>query len=148
MELLVKESDWLDVQLERAQIYVNNGQADGSQSLLDSLIRYKSKKVNQTMIHGDCTTDNVLVVDGQVSLFIDVSGMTVGDPRYDESLAIRKMIHNPELLKAFYIPTIAYQKKNFATLKMVCIHFFKPLLKDQKRFLPYKEIYFKYEKQD
>ena len=54
------------------------------------------------MIHGDCTTDNVLVLDGEVKLFIDVSGMTVGDPRYDVSLAISNFIDLPELLEFFY----------------------------------------------
>ncbi|CAM3722350.1 phosphotransferase [Mesobacillus thioparans] len=60
------------------------------------------QKVKQTTIHGDCTTDNELVVDGEVSLFIDVAGMTLGDPRYDESLAIRKFRDMPELLASFY----------------------------------------------
>ena len=54
------------------------------------------------MIHGDCTTDNVFVMDGEIKLFIDVAGMTIGDPRYDVSLAIRKFVDNPELLNAFY----------------------------------------------
>jgi aminoglycoside phosphotransferase (APT) family kinase protein len=58
--------------------------------------------VQQTIIHGDCTTDNVLVFDGKVELFIDVSGMTVGDPRYDESLAIRRFLNNEEYINAFY----------------------------------------------
>jgi len=70
--------------------------------LLESLILNRPLPVNQTMIHGDCTTDNVLVIDGEVSMFIDVAGMTVGDPRYDESLAIRNIINEPELLEAFY----------------------------------------------
>ena len=52
------------------------------------------------MIHGDCNPDNELVVDGEVNCFIDVSGMTVGDPRYDESLAIGKF--TGEERDAFY----------------------------------------------
>lgn len=101
-EKLVHNHDWLEEQLVRAQNYVNKGQAEGSQSLLNSLIKNKPSQVKQSMIHGDCTTDNVLVVKGKVCLFIDVAGMTVGDPRYDESLAIRKIIDNPEYLEAFY----------------------------------------------
>jgi len=54
------------------------------------------------MIHGDCTTDNVLVVNGKVQILIDVSGLTVGDPRYDESLAISNFIDNLDYLNAFY----------------------------------------------
>lgn len=58
--------------------------------------------MKQTMIHGDCTTDNVLVMNGKVKMFIDVAGMTVGDPRYDEALAVGRFMKNPELLDAFY----------------------------------------------
>nr|WP_207789232.1 phosphotransferase [Neobacillus terrae] len=70
--------------------------------MLSQLKYEKPLPVQQTMIHGDCTTDNVLVIDGKVQLFIDVSGMTVGDPRYDESLAIRNFVNNPEYIQAFY----------------------------------------------
>jgi aminoglycoside phosphotransferase (APT) family kinase protein len=101
-EQFVHENDWLEVQLIRAQNYVSKGQAEGDQRLLDSLKMNKPAKVKQTMIHGDCTTDNVLVVDGEMSLFIDIAVMTVGDPRYDEALAIRKIVHNPDDLEAFY----------------------------------------------
>jgi len=96
------DSDWLETQLNRAHIYAESGQADGSLELLEQLIADKPNYVKQTMIHGDCTTDNVLVIDGEVRMFIDVAGMTLGDPRYDEALAIRKIRNNPELLAAFY----------------------------------------------
>ncbi|MBS8263686.1 aminoglycoside phosphotransferase family protein [Mesobacillus boroniphilus] len=96
------DSDWLETQLKRARIYAESGQADGSLELLEQLIANKPKRVKQTMIHGDCTTDNVLVIDGEVRMFIDVAGMTFGDPRYDEALAIRKFRHNPEWLASFY----------------------------------------------
>ncbi|MCM3572538.1 phosphotransferase [Mesobacillus subterraneus] len=94
--------DWLETQLKRARIYAESGQADGSLQLLDQLIVNKPNYVKQTMIHGDSTTDNVLLIDGEVRMFIDVAGMTLGDPRYDEALAIRKIRNNPELLAAFY----------------------------------------------
>jgi hypothetical protein len=42
------------------------------------------------------------VVDGKVKLFIEVGGMSVGDPSYDESLAIRKFIDNPTDVNSFY----------------------------------------------
>ncbi|GKU78792.1 aminoglycoside phosphotransferase family protein [Paenibacillus sp. L3-i20] len=102
LNCLEHEGSWLDIQLEKAKGYVDSGQCDGDSKLLNSLISNKPLPVNQTMIHGDCTTDNVLVKDGEISLFIDVAGMTVGDPRYDESLAISDLIDEPELLEAFY----------------------------------------------
>jgi aminoglycoside phosphotransferase (APT) family kinase protein len=96
------EDDWLDKQLIKAQLYAETGQSEGSLELLEQLKSSKPQNVKQTMIHGDCTTDNVLVINGEVEIFIDVAGMTVGDPRYDEALAIRKFRHHPDLLAAFY----------------------------------------------
>ncbi|MGB2992956.1 MAG: phosphotransferase [Paenisporosarcina sp.] len=102
IESLNHKNNWLDQQLVKATSYVDRGETDGSLELLEKIQSNKPIPVQQTMIHGDCTTDNVLVVDGEVRLFIDVSGMTVGDPRYDESLAIRSFITNEEYIKAFY----------------------------------------------
>jgi aminoglycoside phosphotransferase (APT) family kinase protein len=96
------EGDWLEGQLIIAQLYAEKGQSDGSLTLLDHLKTNRPEHVTQTMIHGDCTTDNVFVINGEVRLFIDVAGMTVGDPRYDESLAIRKFMNNSEYVTAFY----------------------------------------------
>ncbi|WP_223592658.1 phosphotransferase family protein [Neobacillus bataviensis] len=80
IEALLRENDWLEEQLLKAQRYVENGQTEGSLDLLNRLKSQKPQPVRPTMIHGDCTTDNVLVIDGKIKLFIDVSGMTVGDP--------------------------------------------------------------------
>ncbi|MGG1679991.1 phosphotransferase family protein [Neobacillus sp. NRS-1170] len=102
IEALKRKNDWLEEQLLKAQSYVKNGQTEGSLELLNRLKSQKPLPVQPTMIHGDCTSDNVLVIDGKVKLFIDVSGMTVGDPRYDESLAISHFVDNPEYLHAFY----------------------------------------------
>ena len=96
------ESDWLDRQFEKAQCYIELGQTSGSQELLEELKVTRPEAIQQTMIHGDCTTDNVLVRDGEVALFIDVAGMTVGDPRYDVALAIGDFYEDAELLEAFY----------------------------------------------
>lgn len=101
LPVLKRENDWLEDQLKAAESHLARGECDGDLTLLESLKRNRPGAVLQTMIHGDCTTDNVLVKDGQVWRFIDVSGMTVGDPRYDESLAIRK-INEPGDLEAFY----------------------------------------------
>ncbi|WP_273834276.1 phosphotransferase family protein [Guptibacillus sedimenti] len=93
---------WLAQQLKKAEGYVKSGHADGSFELLQKLILNQPSSVQQTMIHGDCTTDNVMVINGEVSMFIDVAGMTMGDPRYDESLAIRKCLNHDEYIEAFY----------------------------------------------
>ncbi|RLQ94614.1 aminoglycoside phosphotransferase family protein [Falsibacillus albus] len=107
IKLLEKEGEWLERQLILAQRYVESGQADGTMELLNQLKTQKPSSVKQTMIHGDCTTDNVFVIDREVQLFIDIAGMTVGDPRYDISLAIRKF--TPELIQAFYEGYTRYQ---------------------------------------
>ncbi|WP_449621884.1 aminoglycoside phosphotransferase family protein [Robertmurraya sp. Marseille-Q9965] len=100
-ESLIRENDWLVEQLIRAEKYLQEGQTEGSQQLLEQLQSTKPHPIRQTIIHGDCTTDNVLVKDGKVSLFIDVSGMSVGDPRYDESLAMG-CFDDESYIKAFY----------------------------------------------
>ncbi|MFD3447190.1 aminoglycoside phosphotransferase family protein [Microbacteriaceae bacterium 4G12] len=97
-----RNNNWLDEQLMKAENYARSGQTEGSLQLLETLKSNKPLPVKQTIIHGDCTTDNVLVVDGEVRCFIDVCGMTVGDPRYDESLAIRDFLDQDEYTKAFY----------------------------------------------
>ncbi|MBS4172701.1 aminoglycoside phosphotransferase family protein [Bacillus sp. FJAT-49736] len=95
-------NNWLEEQLMKAEEYLFRGESDGNAELLEKLKANKLHPVKQTIIHGDCTTDNVLVINGQVRLFIDLSGMTVGDPRYDESLAIRKFVKDEEYKQAFY----------------------------------------------
>ncbi|MED4649273.1 aminoglycoside phosphotransferase APH(3') [Bacillus inaquosorum] len=99
---LQPEIDWLDLQIKRAGVYVKKRQAEGSAGLLKELGQHRPAPVQQTMIHGDCTTDNVLVKDGEVYLFIDAAGISAGDPRYDESLAIRNFDTNEAFLNAFY----------------------------------------------
>ncbi|WP_113927850.1 aminoglycoside phosphotransferase family protein [Bacillus sp. P14.5] len=96
------QENWLEVQLNRAEQYLKKGEADGSMELLEYLKKTKPSPVKQTLIHGDSTTDNVLVRNGKVFLFIDVAGMTVGDPRYDEALAIGRLRGREDYLKAFY----------------------------------------------
>lgn len=62
---------------------------DGTAELLEQLKSQKPADIGQTLIHGDCTIDNVLLQGGTVSGFIDWSGGAHGDPRYDVALAIR-----------------------------------------------------------
>lgn len=109
---LITSENWLDYQLIRAESYLNSGDTDGTQELLNKLKTSIPNSVKQTIIHGDCTTDNVLVIDGKVQIFIDVSGMTVGDPRYDESLAIRNIKNNEEFINAFYSGYTRYKVSN------------------------------------
>ncbi|MBU9711917.1 aminoglycoside phosphotransferase family protein [Evansella tamaricis] len=102
IESLNHKNDWLTEQLRKAEFYVKSDQTEGSWKQLQKLMLNKPLPVQQVMIHGDCTTDNVLVVNGEVRLFIDVAGMTIGDPRYDESLAIRSFMGNEVYINAFY----------------------------------------------
>ncbi|MGL4818955.1 MAG: phosphotransferase family protein [Bacilli bacterium] len=102
LDACIHNEDWLELQLARAQSYVNEGQTDASQALLDRLLVNKPTPITQCMIHGDCTTDNVFVRNGQVVMFIDVAGFTVGDPRYDLALATRNVRDCPEQLGAFF----------------------------------------------
>ncbi len=102
IQSLQHDKSWLDEQLSIAEFYVGQGKTDGTKQLLEHLIANKPAPVQQTMIHGDCTIDNVLVTVGKVHRFIDVAGMTVGDPRFDEALAIRKFKDHPEYIQPFY----------------------------------------------
>ncbi len=93
--------DWLSGRLERAGDYVGQGVTEGSPDLLVRLERNRPASVRSALIHGDCTTDNVLVSGGEACLWIDAAGMAIGDPRYDETLAIRTF-RDPAYLSAFY----------------------------------------------
>ncbi len=94
--------DWLDKHLLQADRYIEQGWTNGSRELLHTLSIKQPEPVPATWIHGDCTTDNLLVRDHAIVAFIDVSGMTIGDPRYDEALATRSFRYNAKMLDAFY----------------------------------------------
>ena len=95
--------DWLDKQLLQADHYIKQGWTNGSRELLNALSTKQPEPVPTTRIHGDCTTDNLLVRDNGIVAFIDVAGMTVGDPRYDEALATRSFRTDIKMLDAFYL---------------------------------------------
>ncbi|UTR15773.1 aminoglycoside phosphotransferase family protein [Salipaludibacillus sp. LMS25] len=57
-------------------------EGEGGLQVLEQLKVNRPSPVKQTIIHGDCTTDNVLVINGEVKLFINIYAMTVGDTRY------------------------------------------------------------------
>lgn len=94
--------DWLDKQLLQADHYIKQGWTNGSRELLNALSTKQPEPVPTTRIHGDCTTDNLLVRDNAIVAFIDLAGMTVGDPRYDEALATRSFRTDIKMLDAFY----------------------------------------------
>ena len=100
----------------KAESYVKTGETEASILLLEKLQSTKPIPVQQTIIQ-DCTSDNDLVVDGKVRLFIYVSGMTVGDPWNDESLAISRFVNNDEYKKAFYE---AYKRYNVSKQEFEC----------------------------
>jgi len=80
---------WLEERLEQAEYNLRHYETDGTWELLERLKSNKPKPFSQTLIHGDCTLDNVLAHEGNVTGFIDWSGGAYGDPRYDVALAIR-----------------------------------------------------------
>lgn len=82
------EQLWLDYILERARIDLQQFPLDGTEDLLNQLKQHRPKAIQQTLIHGDFTVDNVLVRNGEIVGVIDWSGGAYGDPRYDLSLAI------------------------------------------------------------
>ncbi len=83
------ERVWLDQMIETAEYNFHRYETDGSAELLQMLKNEKPAFVEQTLIHGDFTIDNVLVKDGLISAVIDWSGGAFGDPRYDAALAVR-----------------------------------------------------------
>lgn len=97
-----QQEDWLDMQLKKAAYNLQNYEVDGNLSLLNCLKENKPSAIPQMLIHGDCTIDNVLVSDNHVETFIDLSGVSFGDPRYDVALAIRSFHYDKVLLNAFY----------------------------------------------
>ncbi|QTD39921.1 phosphotransferase family protein [Sporosarcina sp. Te-1] len=86
---LIEEGNWLDRQLETATYNSHHYQVDGTAELLDRLKTSKPRAIEQKLIHGDFTVDNVLAAEGKVTGIIDWSGGAFGDPRYDLALAIR-----------------------------------------------------------
>ncbi|MEK4521882.1 phosphotransferase [Psychrobacillus sp. FSL W7-1457] len=99
---LLTKNNWLEKQLHTAAYNVMHYKVDGNEELLTYLKFNQPKPIPQTLIHGDCTIDNVLVKDGMVYAFIDLAGVAHGDPRYDLALATRSIQSNPLLVEAFY----------------------------------------------
>ncbi|WP_346729201.1 phosphotransferase family protein [Lederbergia citrea] len=84
----LQKANWLDEMLERAEHDLHEFEVDGTPELLKNLKKNKPEGIEQTLIHGDFTEDNVLVHEGEISGIIDWSGGAFGDPRFDVALAI------------------------------------------------------------
>ncbi|HEU4326884.1 MAG TPA: phosphotransferase [Roseiflexaceae bacterium] len=96
---------WLASALRQAGEALERHPVDGTPELLDRLRASIPAPVPQTLIHGDCTLDNVLVEGGRISGLIDWAGGAVGDPRYDLALATQpkpEAFGNPDDQDAFY----------------------------------------------
>lgn len=88
-ELRKSEHLWLDAMLMKAEYNLTHFEVDGSRELRAHLMKKKPEPIENTLIHGDFTIDNVLTNNGNIMGIIDWSGAAYGDPRYDAALAIR-----------------------------------------------------------
>lgn len=94
--------EWLTERLMTAERYVASVWTSVTMDLLQQLKSSRPDPITASWIHGDCTTDNLLIaMDGTLS-FIDVGAMRPGDRRYDIALAISPIINDPVALDAFY----------------------------------------------
>lgn len=87
--MLKNDNPWLDTMLNKAEYKLTHFAVDGSEERLKRLKEVRPKPIDNTLIHGDFTIDNVLVNECNIVGVIDWSGATYGDPRYDVALAIR-----------------------------------------------------------
>jgi aminoglycoside phosphotransferase (APT) family kinase protein len=78
---------WLDRTLEQAAYALQHEVVDGTPELLRYVQHNRPLSIQETLIHGDCTLDNVLVDNRRISGLIDWAGGGRGDPRHDLALA-------------------------------------------------------------
>jgi aminoglycoside phosphotransferase (APT) family kinase protein len=78
---------WLERRLEQAAFALEHERVDGTPALLRYVQQNRPSTVPETLIHGDCTLDNVLVHNGMISGLIDWAGGGRGDPRHDLAVA-------------------------------------------------------------
>ena len=100
-----RKEAWLDSMLKQARYNLEHYEVEGSAELLERLARQRPRMVQPTLIHGDFTVDNVLIVDREVSGIVDWTLGGWGDPRYDLALAIRPkegIFQTPEDTKSFF----------------------------------------------
>jgi aminoglycoside phosphotransferase len=85
----LRNNNWLDTMLMKAQHNLANYAVEGTEELLVELKNDRPKPIRHTLIHGDYHTNNVLVNNNQVIGIIDWPRASFGDPRFDIALAIR-----------------------------------------------------------
>jgi aminoglycoside 3'-phosphotransferase-2 len=83
------DQSWLDTMLMKASHNLANYNVDGTEELLIRLKNDRPKPIENTLIHGDFHTNNVLVNYNNVIGIIDWPRAAFGDPRFDIALAIR-----------------------------------------------------------
>ncbi len=88
-EFLNNKECWIEKKLKEAQDNLNEYEVVGTIELLEYLKNNKPSALEEVLIHGDYTIDNVLFYKGEVSGVIDWGSGDVGDPRYDLALATR-----------------------------------------------------------
>ncbi len=98
---LQTEGKWLDHILEQSEYNLTHYKVDGDAELLQHLQHNRPADIQQTLIHGDCTMDNVLIHEGRVTGMIDWSGGAWGDPRYDVALAMESIEELPQAEKGY-----------------------------------------------
>ncbi len=102
---LAGDRPWLDAMLATAASYLARYPVDGTPELLERLRCERPAPVALRLLHGDCTTENVLVADGAISGMIDWGLGAIGDPRYDLALATQPQagtFESPADVVAFY----------------------------------------------
>jgi aminoglycoside phosphotransferase (APT) family kinase protein len=82
-----EKASWLDRTLEQAALALQNEVVDGTPEVLEYVRHNRPSSIQETLIHGDCSLDNVLVHNERVCSLIDWAGGGRGDPRYDLALA-------------------------------------------------------------
>jgi aminoglycoside phosphotransferase (APT) family kinase protein len=100
-----EELSWLDRTLNQAAFALQHEVVDGTPELLQYVQQNRPSVVHETLIHGDCTLDNVLVHNGAVCGLIDWAGGGRGDPRHDLALATqveREAFQSANDYDAFY----------------------------------------------
>lgn len=96
---------WLDYMLFEAEKSLLRFKTEGTAERLRELKDTKPEHIDQTLIHGDFTIDNVLVEKGEITGVIDWGDGCLGDPRYDVTLAIRPKVgtfNNQEDVDLFF----------------------------------------------
>lgn len=88
-ELRNKCDSWIHSMLDKASHNLANYKVNGTEELLIRLKEELPETVENTLIHGDFHTNNVLVSNNKVVGIIDWPRAALGDPRFDVALAIR-----------------------------------------------------------